>query len=84
MEILSENYVIIIIVGAFLIFALIGYLIDMLRNNTKEEDKYQYNIKPIEINDIKVDEEETKIEEEIPDKKENNPDELLENYENSE
>ncbi len=73
MQFILENYLIIIIVGLFFVFALVGYLIDMLRNskniNTLEEKTP--DIKPIEITSIKESKEETHN---------NNADELLENY----
>ena len=50
MENILQNYMIIIIVGAFLIFSLIGYLVDLVRNNRKELDEVDMpNIKPIEV-----------------------------------
>ena len=76
MKFITDNYIIIIAVGLFLIFALIGYLIDMLRNN--KEDKTNNSI-PEEIAPIEV----TKIEETKENNTEitlDNPDELLENY----
>ena len=54
MENILQNYMIIIIVGAFLIFSLIGYLVDLVRNNRKELDEVDMpNIKPIEVKKIK-------------------------------
>lgn len=77
MKFLTENYIIIIIVGLFLIFALIGYLIDMLRNNkTDETNNSMPEIAPIEV--TKIEEKSENINEENTS---NNPDELLENYE---
>ena len=79
MEFVTNNYVIIIIVGAFLVFALIGYLIDMLRNtnntyNSVDNNLVNENISPIEISKIEEPKEEK---EEIKE----DPDELLNNYE---
>lgn len=76
MQYILENYMIIIFVGLFFVFALIGYLVDMLKNS-KEEDKVDMPevIKPIEIKDIK-DDKNTKNSKEIVDTK----DDLLENY----
>lgn len=80
MENILQNYMIIIIVGAFLIFSLIGYLVDLVRNNRKELDEVDMpNIKPIEVKKIKEvhqDKETTSVNNnEI-----NTKDDLLENY----
>ena len=78
MEFITENYVIIIIVGSFLVFALIGYLIDMFRNVEKKEEDKVLSVKPIDIVNI-----EEKLDSNDEEKEESdNPDELLENYEN--
>ena len=37
MEFILENYIIIIIVGLFFVFALIGYLIDVIRKPSVED-----------------------------------------------
>ena len=37
MEFIRDNYILIIIICGFLIFAIVGYLIDMLRNNNPKE-----------------------------------------------
>lgn len=52
MNFILENYLVIVLVGLFFVFALIGYLIDMLRksNDVKKEDIP--NIKPVEIASI--------------------------------
>lgn len=52
MNFILENYLVIVLVGLFFVFALIGYLIDMLRksNDVKKEDIP--NIKPVEIANI--------------------------------
>lgn len=78
MENILQNYMIIILVGLFLIFSLIGYLVDMLRNNRKDNNEVDIpNIKPIEVK---------KIDEVSSDKIVNNSseintkDDLLENY----
>lgn len=75
MEWLEKNYLIIILVGLFLVFALIGYLIDTARkgNEKNEED----NEIPVKVNEIEI----KKIE---SDTKENTEEtnNLLENYDN--
>lgn len=52
MNFILENYLVIVLVGLFFVFALIGYLIDMLRksNDVKKEDTP--NIQPVEIASI--------------------------------
>ncbi len=80
MENILQNYMIIIIVGAFLIFSLIGYLVDLVRNNRKELDEVDIpNIKPIEVKKIKEvhqDKETTSVN----NNEMNTKDDLLENY----
>lgn len=78
MNVILENYLIIVLVGLFFVFALIGYLIDMLRksNDVKKEDTP--NIKPVEITTINSNN--IEIPTATDTKEENNPDELLENY----
>lgn len=80
MENILQNYMIIIIVGAFLIFSLIGYLVDLVRNNRKELDEVDMpNIKPIEVKKIKEvqqDKETTSVNNNEMSTK----DDLLENY----
>ena len=78
MEFIKDNYLLIIIVGLFLIFALIGYLIDMLRYNNKEElkDNIPNEVKPIELK--KDLDENININEEK--KETNTEDDLLKNY----
>lgn len=78
MNVILENYLIIVLVGLFFVFALIGYLIDMLRksNDVKKEDTP--NIKPVEITTINSNN--IEIPTATDTKEENNADELLENY----
>lgn len=80
MENILQNYMIIIIVGAFLIFSLIGYLVDLVRNNRKELDEVDIpNIKPIEVKKIKeVHQDKESIS--VNDNEMNTKDDLLENY----
>lgn len=80
MENILQNYMIIIIVGAFLIFSLIGYLVDLVRNNRKELDEVDMpNIKPIEVKKIKeVHQDKESIS--VNDNEMNTKDDLLENY----
>lgn len=85
MDFITENYLVIILIGLFFVFALIGYLIDMLRNNKVEEKKETIeNIKPIEITDITLPKESLKDVIEANEKKElNDADDLLKNYDES-
>lgn len=80
MENILQNYMIIIIVGAFLIFSLIGYLVDLVRNNRKELDEVDMpNIKPIEVKKIKeVHQDKDTIS--VNNNEMNTKDDLLENY----
>lgn len=80
MENILQNYMIIIIVGAFLIFSLIGYLVDLVRNNRKELDEVDMpNIKPIEVKKIKeVHQDKESIS--VNNNEMNTKDDLLENY----
>ena len=82
MNVFLENYLIIVLVGLFFVFALIGYLIDMLRNSNIQKKEDIPNIKPVEIS--KIDSKDT-TNIEIPtiqseNKEQNTGDELLENY----
>lgn len=84
MNVILENYLIIVLVGLFFVFALIGYLIDMLRNTNMQKKEEKPNIKPVEIATIDnnaLQQEKEKIQT-IPKIKQeqNNADELLENY----
>ncbi len=80
MENILQNYMIIIIVGAFLIFSLIGYLVDLVRNNRKELDEVDIpNIKPIEVKKIKEVHQDKEIIS-VNDNEMNTKDDLLENY----
>ena len=87
MENVGNNYLIIILIGAFLVFALIGYLIDMLRgvNEKKHMNVVNEDIPAIEITKLKVDDKKKEKEEteesETAEEKED-PDDLLNNYEN--
>lgn len=87
MDFILENYIIIIFVGLFFVFALIGYLIDMLRKPKEEIKKDISEIKPVEIKDIELPKEGIK---EIIDsnnsnskEKNNDADDLLKNYDES-
>ena len=79
MNFILENYLIIVLVGLFFVFALIGYLIDMLRKSNDVKKEETPNIKPVEITTINDNNIEIPI---AVDTKEenNNADELLENY----
>jgi len=83
MNFILENYLIIILVGFFFVFALIGYLIDMLKNNKeKEKEEIPINIKPVELKDLKKEENIIGTPKEIDDTNENvnEEDDLLKNY----
>lgn len=73
MQAILDNYLVIIIVGLFLVFALIGYLIDMLKNKDISDNNIEVpkNIEPIEV---------TKIENNTNNT--NDKDDLLKNYDN--
>ena len=77
MKFITDNYIIIIIVGLFFVFALIGYLIDMLKNNKTDDNTI---VMPEEVSPIEVTNIEEKNDNNVEIKTENNPDELLENY----
>jgi len=85
MQVILENYLVFILIGLFIVFALIGYLIDILRknnNNNEETIEISKDI-PSDIKEIEI----SKIEEnnilntntEIK----NQSDILLENYDNN-
>lgn len=79
MNFILENYLIIVLVGLFFVFALIGYLIDMLRKSNDVKKEETTNIKPVEITTINDNNIEIPIA--VDTKEENtNADELLENY----
>ena len=74
MQAILDNYLVIIIVGLFLVFALIGYLIDMLKNKDISDNNIEVpkNIEPIEV---------TKIENNTNNTN-HDKDDLLKNYDN--
>ena len=82
MQFILENYMAIVLIGFFFVFALIGYLIDLLRKGSNEykadEDEYNESIEIAKNNEIKTDniEDKNKINEKTID----NSDELLKNY----
>lgn len=81
MNFILENYLIIVLVGLFFVFALIGYLIDMLRKSNDIKKDEVPNIKPVEITNINDDISNIEIPTVAAEKDENtNADELLENY----
>ena len=49
MEFIAKNYFLIIIIAAFLLFALIGYMVDTDKKRKKSESNRQENVKE-EIN----------------------------------
>lgn len=79
MQFILENYLVIILVGLFFVFALIGYLIDLLRKgNNTDNNQIPNDIKEIQMSKM---EEQKNIE---PVNEQKNPtDELLNNYDNS-
>lgn len=81
MQTILENYLVIILIGLFLIFALIGYLVDLLKNNKieNENNNIPNNITPIEITKIDEKKDENVVENNIENNIDNK-DELLENY----
>lgn len=87
MDFIVENYLVIILVGLFFVFALIGYLVDIIRkNNTVKKENIPEDIKPIEISEIGMPKQEETINEttKTEENKENNDaDELLKNYDES-
>ena len=52
MQIIMDNYLIIIIVGLFFVFALIGYLVDIIKN--QKQDRNISEIKPIEVPPVEL------------------------------
>ncbi len=81
MNVILENYLIIVLVGLFFVFALVGYLIDMLRSGNTQKKEDIPNIKPVELANINDNTNNIEIPTIIDSKEENtNPDELLENY----
>ena len=85
MDFIKNNYSIFIFVGLFIVFALIGYIIDILRdNNRNTDDSKLRTIIPDEVKSIELDKviekEETKSDEETKEEL-NDEDDLLKNYE---
>lgn len=83
MEFIIDNYLVIILVGLFFVFALIGYLIDILRKNKEtEKEDIPETIKPVEIKDIELPKESLKdMVETNVETNSNDADDLLKNYE---
>ena len=80
MEFITDNYIIIIIIGLFFMFALVGYLIDMLRNNNNNNNEQNKIEIPSEISPVNVATIEQTNEKDKNNNKKDNSDELLENY----
>lgn len=79
MQTILENYLVVVLIGMFFVFALIGYLIDLLRKDKNEVNKDV----PKDIQEIQL----AKVEEKT-DNSVNNPvptktEELLTNYDNT-
>ena len=85
MEFIKNNYTIVIFIGLFIVFALIGYIIDILRSNSNSTSE-ERTIVPSEVKSIQLDkvldeEEKVEPEEEKEDKKVDDDDDLLKSYE---
>lgn len=87
MDFLVNNYIIIILVGLFIVFSLIGYLGETIKKNrTIEKNEIMEDIKPIEDTDIPTEKEIVTISDEINTNDKqininiNNSDDLLEDY----
>ena len=80
MDFIIENYVIIIFIGLFFIFALIGYLIDSIKNTKNGNIEEMPVIKSVDIKDINITENSMDNDEQIII---DNEDDLLKNYNES-
>ena len=78
MDFILENYLIIILVGLFFVFALIGYLIDLLRKDREPKDYIPNDVQVIQNEKI---EEQKKIEESVNIEQAEEDNKLLDNYE---
>lgn len=78
MDFILENYLIIILVGLFFVFALIGYLIDLLRKDREPKDYIPKDVQVIQNEKI---EEQKKIEESVNIEQAEEDNKLLDNYE---
>ena len=79
MQFFLENYLLIILIGLFFVFALIGYLIDLLRVRPEKKDvevRKSSDIKPLEMANININQ--------ANNNQVNNKDELLNNYNKNE
>lgn len=79
MQFFLENYLLIILIGLFFVFALIGYLIDLLRVRPEKKDvevRKSSDIKPLEMANIDINQ--------ANNNQVNNKDELLNNYNKNE
>ena len=85
MEFIIENYLVIILLGLFFVFALIGYLIDMFRKNNDDSKEEISNIKPVEVTELNLPKNESlkELVETNSKKDDNDADELLKNYDES-
>ena len=77
MDFILENYLIIILVGLFFVFALIGYLIDLLR---KDRVPKEYIPKDVQILQNEKLEEQKRVEETVNIQKEKENNKLLDEY----
>lgn len=84
MQIIIENYLIIVSIGFFVVFALIGYLVDMLRNNSKNDKTNKQNFTPIEqVQITNISEQPTIHNQENQNSNTTNNDDLLKAYDNN-
>lgn len=79
MQFLMDNYIFIILIGLFLVFSLIGYLIDMLRKPKVEKIVIPEELSSMDKQKKEIDESQ-EVEEDI---KTDNKDDLLKNYDNN-
>ena len=89
MNFLLENYLVFVLIGLFLIFALIGYLIDLIRKNntTNKNDNVNNSINNVSVlnnipNEITDEKTESIQKVEITNINEKSNDDLLNTYNN--
>ena len=79
MQFILENYLLIILVGLFFVFALIGYLIDLLRKGNNDNSNTIDNNIPKDIKQMELEKQSLNIVEEPI----SATDDLLINYDNN-
>ena len=84
MNILTEYYFIIIIIGLFITFSLIGYLVELIKNNKEHQKEVkETNFFELEkLEDIKIENKKEETEETIKNVNLDKKDDLLEDYNN--